>query len=87
MKYYIEDSLDREIELMVEYDYFPNEKMTRTYPGSDAEAEVCEVIMPNGAEVCLLAGEIEKVECLAMETELENEVEIADYKRYGYMLY
>ena len=66
------DGLEVEIEALFEYQ--PYEQMTRHYPGCDENAEVYEVNLVNGPEICLLPDvqkdlEIEILEAVAEERE------------------
>lgn len=86
MKYYIED-FNGEIELNVDYDYYPPAEMTRHCPANDAEVEIYEAIMTDtGAEVCLMPSELDGIETMAMEQEADKAAELQEYKQYGYML-
>jgi len=81
------ENVDEEIEIEVEFDYEPDEAMTRDYPGATASADIYEVRRTdNGVEICLLPNEKERIEEILVEQGRENEEERRQYKRYGYML-
>ena len=82
LEYIEHENTDEEIELCVYYDYQPKEKSNSTYPGSDAEVEINEVVInESNVEVCLMPDFEESV----MENILEKEFECKSYKAYGYM--
>lgn len=85
-KLHIENGQD-EIHIEVEFDYEPDEAMTRDYPGATADASIYEVTnLDNGSEICLLPKEQERIEEILVERGRENAEEHNQYKRYGYML-
>jgi hypothetical protein len=81
------ENAEEEIEIEVEFDYEPDEAMTRDYPGATASASIYEVTnLENGSEICLLPKVQEQIEEDLVEKGRENEEERRQYKRYGYML-
>lgn len=81
------ENVDEEIEIEVYFDFQPEERMTRHYPGCDPSVEICEVIRAdNGVELCLLPDEQERIEEILVEKAEENRQEQIAYRKYGYML-
>ena len=83
LEYIEHENTDEEIELCVYYDYHGEEKSTSTYPASDADVEINEVVInETNVEVCLMPD----FEASVMENILEKEFKYKPYKAYGYML-
>ena len=81
------ENIDEEIEIEIDFDYQPEEQMTRHYPGCSASADINEVLrVDNGSELCLLPKAEELIEETLLEIALDNQVEMAHYKKYGYLL-
>lgn len=85
-KLHIENGQD-EIHIEVEFDYEPEEAKSWDYPGATASAYICEVTrVDNGAEICLLPKEKDRIEEILLDNESEKAEEKRQYKKYGYML-
>ena len=81
------ENVDEEIKVEVEFDYEPEEAKSWDYPGATASAFICEVIrVDNGAEICLLPKEKDRIEEILLDNESEKAEEKRQYKKYGYML-
>lgn len=54
------ENVDDELEIEVDFDFEPAERMTRDYPGCDAQVTINEVLAA-GKEICLTKDEEERM--------------------------
>jgi hypothetical protein len=66
---------NKDVPVVIEYDYQPPERCTRDYPGCDAEVTIIEITDANGNAVILSESYIAILEEEILEDETQNAID------------